>query len=230
MASPEERYVSRYVKYAWQPGDLVSRADIRFADYNPRLMGERERRKLRDIITETGLVSRPVWNKRTGNLVGGHQRISIIDSLEKTKDYWLPCDIIDVDEQAERAINVVLNNPAAQGEFDLEKLKKMFVGPEAIQAKAAAFEPADIYQMFGDDAMEQQPEALVDLADQVRKAKELKEKIAASLKVREQTEYYLVVFASYEERLAFLEKLGLPDNRYVNGRDLSSRLLGEDAN
>lgn len=54
---------------------------VRHAPYNPRLdlkPGDPEYDKLAKVIGEFDLVEPLVWNKRTGNLVGGHQRLKIL--------------------------------------------------------------------------------------------------------------------------------------------------------
>lgn len=61
-------------------------------------------------------------NKRTGlTVVSGHQRLSVMDELQKydptTKenDYKIRVDVIDVDEKQEKELNILCNNPNAQG-------------------------------------------------------------------------------------------------------------------
>lgn len=51
----------------------VKRSQIKFADYNPRIIDESNQKKLIKAIKENGLIEPLVWNKRTGVLVGGHQ-------------------------------------------------------------------------------------------------------------------------------------------------------------
>ena len=51
------------------------------AVYNPRLdlkPGDPEYDKLKQSILNFGYVEPLVWNERTGNLVGGHQRLKIL--------------------------------------------------------------------------------------------------------------------------------------------------------
>jgi DNA modification methylase len=56
-----------------------------------------------------------VWNQRTGNIVGGHQRLKVLrdKGVEETDVV-----VVDFDSNEEVALNVTLNNPAIQGEFD----------------------------------------------------------------------------------------------------------------
>jgi len=51
------------------------------APYNQRLdlqPGDVEYEKIKRSITEFDLVEPLVWNKQTGNLVGGHQRLKVL--------------------------------------------------------------------------------------------------------------------------------------------------------
>lgn len=105
--------------------ETISRAEIKNAPYNPRIMDKGAKKRLKEGIRKHGLVSAITWNKRTGNLVGGHQRLEQLDALEKTSDYELTVCVIDVDEREEAQLNVQLNNPSMQGDWDLDKLAIM---------------------------------------------------------------------------------------------------------
>lgn len=59
-------------------------ADLKPADYNPRIElkpGMPEFEKLKQSIKEFGFVDPPIFNKQTGNLVGGHQRVAVASYL-----------------------------------------------------------------------------------------------------------------------------------------------------
>lgn len=94
-----------------------------------------------------------MWNRRTGNLVGGHQRLSLLDELEGTDDYRLTVSRIDVDDAQERALNVVLNNPEAQGNYDMDLLGQVIGGlletaPSLVQD--AGLDNSSLAMLFGD--------------------------------------------------------------------------------
>lgn len=129
---------------AFVPG-RVSRRVIKNAPYNPRTIDEYAAKRLRKVLKEKGLVEALVWNKRTGNLVGGHQRIAQLDTLEKRDDYELDVCIIDVPLNREKALNVILNNPAIQGGYDADMLGTLVreVGLEAVE-----FDQYDAQQYF----------------------------------------------------------------------------------
>ena len=111
--------MSKHEKFQMQ---TVQRLEIHEAEYNPRKISADARGKLKKKIKDPtfGLVQPIIVNKQTMNVVGGHQRLSVLDELEKypEKDYPLTVAMIDVDEKKEIEINIFLNNTSAQGEWD----------------------------------------------------------------------------------------------------------------
>lgn len=98
----------------------VSVGKLRSAAYNPRKQlkpGDAEYEKLKRSITEFGYVEPVIWNKTTGNVVGGHQRLQVMKDLGHTE---VDCVIVELDDQREKALNVALNK--IQGEWDKDKL------------------------------------------------------------------------------------------------------------
>ena len=85
------------------------------ASYNPRKITERALGGLTNSINRFGMVGPIVWNKRTGNIVGGHQRYKVLRD-QGVED--VDVIVVDIDENEEVALNVTLNNPEIQGEFD----------------------------------------------------------------------------------------------------------------
>jgi hypothetical protein len=69
---------------------------------------------LTESLREFGILDDIVMNKRTGHIVSGHQRWkSLIDSgVEEA-----PVKVVDWDLAKEKAANLTLNNPHAQGQF-----------------------------------------------------------------------------------------------------------------
>ncbi len=85
------------------------------ADYNPRKISKKAKEGLNSSINRFGLVQTIVWNKRTGNIVGGHQRV---DVLKEQGIETADVTVVDLAEADEVALNIALNNPAIQGEWD----------------------------------------------------------------------------------------------------------------
>src|SRR3989338_6360219 len=88
--------------------------------YNPRIdlkPGGPEYEKLKRSINTFGYVEPLVWNSRTGNLVGGHQRFKIL--LEQGAKE-VDGSVVDLDPEKEKALNLALNK--ISGDWDNEKL------------------------------------------------------------------------------------------------------------
>lgn len=130
--------------------EVIERARIQNAPYNPRQIDKESAKRLRKSISEHGLVDLPIWNKRTGNLVGGHQRISQLDALEGSKDYELMVNVIDVDEREEAKINAKLNNADLQGDWDFGKLAEM-AEDFALDFEDMGFSEMTVDMMFDGD-------------------------------------------------------------------------------
>lgn len=98
----------------------ISVDKLKAAKYNPRVdlqPEDEEYKKLKRSIEVFGYVEPIVWNKRTGNIVGGHQRLKILIS-QGYKEIEVSC--IDVSEEDEKVLNVSLNK--IKGRWDIEKL------------------------------------------------------------------------------------------------------------
>ena len=125
-------------------------AKIKLAKYNPRKdlkPDDPEYKKLKDIIDEFDLVEPLVWNKRNSVLVGGHQRLKI---LKARGDKEVEVSVVDLDEHKEMALNVALNNPKAQGEWDYPKLKDVItiIDTGAFNVKITGFDEIDLKEIF----------------------------------------------------------------------------------
>lgn len=206
----------------------VHRSELKSAPYNPRTLGDAERRKLKAGLKRHGLVAPITWNRRTGNLVGGHQRIRNLDDLAGTADYRLTVAAIDVDEAREKELNVLLNNQAAMGDWNLEELEGL-VRDGACDIAGMGFDHADIFRLFGDSPLmeRESSEKLEELADKVRAARDLYDSIRSGNKAKDSEAFYLVVIGKNAEAVtAFLARNGLVDNRYQSLEDFE-RLLDQ---
>jgi ParB-like chromosome segregation protein Spo0J len=101
----------------------ISIDQLKPAKYNPRKNlkpGDPEYEKIKRSIQEFGYVEPIIWNKRTGNVVGGHQRLKILKELGETE---IDCVIVDMDETHEKALNIALNK--ISGQWDMPLLKDL---------------------------------------------------------------------------------------------------------
>lgn len=106
-------------------------ADLRPANYNPRRdlkPDDVDYQKLRRSIQEFGYVEPIIWNKRTNRVVGGHQRLTILENEGETE---VDVSVVDLDEMQERQLNIALNK--VEGSWDDEKLSDLLseLGEEA---------------------------------------------------------------------------------------------------
>ena len=166
--------LSKYIK---SESVELNRSAIHFANYNPRKLSDESRKTLKRGIKKFGLVGGIVVNKRTGlTVVSGHQRLSVMDELQKfpDNDYRIRVDVIDVDEKQEKELNILMNNPNAQGTWDFDALAQIV--PD-IDWKDAGLTDADL-NMIGVDYLLQTEEessiadALSDMMSPVNEQKE----------------------------------------------------------
>ena len=73
--------------------------ELNAAQYNPRIAlepGMPEWEKLKTSIEQFGNVEPVVWNRRTGNVVGGHQRLAVLKSMGYES---VPCSVVEKKEK-----------------------------------------------------------------------------------------------------------------------------------
>src|SRR5215831_14452644 len=87
------------------------------APYNPRQISDHDLEALRRSLRYFGTVEPVVVNKRSGRIVGGHQRVKAAQAEEIES---LPVVYVDLDDPSEKQLNLALNR--IHGEWDLEKL------------------------------------------------------------------------------------------------------------
>lgn len=106
-------------------------SDMERATYNPRIdliPGDMEYENLRRSIKTYGMIIPVVWNERTNRVVGGHQRLTVLENEGETE---VDVSVVDLDETQERQLNVALNK--VEGGWDNEKLAELLteLGEEA---------------------------------------------------------------------------------------------------
>ena len=89
------------------------------AKWNPREMSEDARNALAASIERFGLVEPIILNERGNTVVGGHQRLSILLAQGVEEEDVV---IVNLSPEDERALNITLNNPEAQGTFTADAL------------------------------------------------------------------------------------------------------------
>ncbi len=99
--------------------------DLKPAPYNPRVSlrpGMPAYERLARSLAEFDLVQPIVWNRTTGHIVGGHQRLEILKARGVTS---IECVVVELPLEREKALNVALNNENLAGDWDTEKLQDL---------------------------------------------------------------------------------------------------------
>lgn len=95
--------------------------DLKYAPYNPRKMSDEMLEKLKRSIKEFGYVEPIIVNQRNMQVVGGNQRLKVLEDLEIEE---VEAVIVDLDDAKEKTLNIALNSII--GEWDYPKLKDLF--------------------------------------------------------------------------------------------------------
>lgn len=124
--------------------------ELKAAEYNPRKdlkPGDPEFEKLKRSLEQFGYVEPVIWNKTTGNVVGGHQRLKVLQTLGYTE---IDCVVVELDSEKEKALNIALNK--ISGDWDKDKLALLITDLQAsdFDVSLTGFDPAEIDDLFKD--------------------------------------------------------------------------------
>lgn len=191
----------------------MKRSELKEAEYNPRIIDKEAKKRLKKGLQQHGLVSPITYNKRTNHIVSGHQRISQLDALEKNKDYELDVWVIDVPPEEEAVLNVQLNNPSMQGDWDLDKLA-LITEDYGVGFEEMGFTPLDVDLMFdGDERFTQMFETpeVEEVKQGLAEVKEARKQGKERLEERNNINFYsVIVFESEEAKKEFYKKINVP--------------------
>lgn len=139
------------------------------ADYNPRKdlkPGDTEYEKLKRSIEQFGYVEPVIWNKTTGRVVGGHQRLKVLMDLGFTE---VDCVVVELPDEKEKALNVALNK--ISGDWDKDKLALLISDLQGadFDVSLTGFDPAEIDDLFKQSVKEGLHEDEFDVAAELEK-------------------------------------------------------------
>lgn len=120
------------------------------AKYNPRKdlqPGDPEYEKLKRSIEEFGYVEPIIWNEKTGNIIGGHQRYKMLVASGITE---IDCVVLNLDETKEKALNIALNK--ISGDWDKDKLEFLLTDLQAsdFDVDLTGFDSAELSNLFAE--------------------------------------------------------------------------------
>ena len=118
------------------------------SDYNPRKdlkPGDAEYDKLKRSIEQFGYVEPVIWNKTTGRVVGGHQRLKVLIDMGITE---VECVVVELTETKEKALNVALNK--ISGDWDKDKLALLIADLQGsdFDVSLTGFDPSELDDLF----------------------------------------------------------------------------------
>lgn len=163
---------------------------INVAHYNPRKdlkAGDKAYERLKSSILTYGYIDPLIYNKRTGRLVGGHQRLKIMRDIGVDK---VQVSVVDLDELQEKDLNIRLNR--VQGEFKNDALAEVLQ-----ELEKESFDLDDIG--FNDDEFQ---DLIRDIeVDNKRNASFLDNMISEQESVNDERKLYDGYTPSYEENV-----------------------------
>lgn len=127
---------------------------LRAAEHNPRKdlkPGDPEYEKLKRSIQTFGYVEPVLWNKRTGNIIGGHQRFKVLVELGQKE---IDCVVVDMNLADEKALNIALNK--ISGDWDKDKLMLLIADLQGsdFDVSLTGFDSIELDTLFKDSLRE----------------------------------------------------------------------------
>ena len=142
---------------------------LKAATYNPRKdlkSGDIEYEKLKQSIETFGYVEPVLWNRRTGNIIGGHQRFKVLVELGQKE---IDCVVVDMDLTDEKALNIALNK--VSGDWDKDKLMLLITDLQGsnFDVSLTGFDSIELDALFIDSLKEDIKEDDFDVEAELKK-------------------------------------------------------------
>jgi ParB-like chromosome segregation protein Spo0J len=131
------------------------------APYNPRKPlspGMPAFDKLERSLAEFDLVQPVVWNRATGHVVAGHQRLEVLKHRGVT---LVDCIVVELSLEREKALNVALNNERLASTWDDAKLADLLTELQDIpdfDATLTGFDDADLRDLLFEPQLPEAPD------------------------------------------------------------------------
>lgn len=159
------RRLARRKKYFW--GVKMEIKKLKLADLIPAAHHPRKEQKPGDVhyesvkksILEFGYVDPIVWNCRTGNIVGGQVRRSVLLDMGIDED---DVSIVDLPPAKEKLLNVALNKIGSDPDlWDMPRLKDLIIEFETLKldVELTGFDKIEIEKLLSRDIIEDEFDA-----------------------------------------------------------------------
>ena len=229
----------------------LKRSQITPAPYNPRTIDANARRRLKKSLKDFGVVGGIIVNKRTGyTIVGGHQKVSILDEIYKypENDYYLRVEVVDVDEKTEKTMNIALNNGSITGEWNYDALRELIpdidykdaglteqdldiIGVDyhfqTEEENTIAGELDDLMEPVREEHQADLAQRQADRAEKVARMKQVKQEVqeAATKAAANMDAYLMLSFDTWEAKSEFCEKFGFdPEEKFLKGEVFGEKI------
>ena len=131
--------------------EYVDPAALSPAPYNPRTIGQDALKRLAGLLDAHGFVDPVIARREDRLIIGGHQRLRA-NKLRRRPDEKVPVIFLDgITDDRAKALNIALNNPRTQGEFDRPALAELLSEvdiPDEEMPQLTGFSQEDISEML----------------------------------------------------------------------------------
>jgi len=198
------------------------------------------RARLKASLRLSTLVLPLLWNKQTGHLVDGAQRLALLDELahyvpdtqhapRNTPDYLLQVVALDLSRDAELRLALALNNPSAMAAWHIPGLEAA-VRELRGDIEATGFDHVELQVLCDSDEMAgifaDSKDHHKSTAKELEAIKQRREDAKKKNQEKDQTEFYTVlVFKNNAELEAFYQKAQLDlSQKYHDGRKVAEMI------
>ena len=121
--------------------------ELKPSEYNPRAIDDQAFSGLSHSIDAFGMLVPIVWNKRSGNIVGGHQRYKHLAEIGEVDTDVV---VVDLNDQDEVALNITLNNPHIRGQFTPDVMRLLALSEAQLGMKFLEIGLVDLREAMKD--------------------------------------------------------------------------------
>lgn len=195
----------------------IVRSEIKEHPDNPRKISDSAKKKLNAGLNKYGLLEALMVNKSTMHLLSGHQRLAWLDKKHKGKqDYKITINIVNIPEKEELTLLALMNQEAAQGEWDANILGRV-IKDGRLDYKTAGFDEESlglIVPEFNYTPSEKKARKEIDIIE----LKKMRKKGNDAVQDKNDSENYIVVnFPSRSDKIDFLKSINInADIRYLS--------------
>ena len=206
---------------------VMRRSEIKLHPKNPRVITDSAKKKLAVKMKQVGLLQPLIVNKRTGYLLGGHQRLERYQ--DGVNDFEIDVALVDLDESQELEMLVFLNNGSTQGNWDTELLAQINI-ESGVSWGGMGFDNLEVEMLFdGDsrfgDVFKDAPE-VSETKDALNEVKAHRKESTEAMKDAQSIDYYIIVVCKdKDDKAQILRKLKLPAHeKYISSDVIDSAI------